>query len=305
MLKKIVCMGSVNMDLCMYMQNMPNVGETIRTDNFATYPGGKAGNQAAAAGALGGNVCVLARLGDDAFSLQLTDELKRHGVQTDFLIYEPNATAGIAMIRIDAQGRNSISFTAGANAAISPQDVLDHQAAFEENGILLITLELPMDTVRAAIHMARERHMLVVVDPSPVPEGGIPSDLCTMIDYAKPNEVEAKLLSGVPVTDFLSAAAACDRLMEMGIAHPIISMSDKGAFTRLHGKDMLFAPKQVNAIDSTAAGDVFLGAFAVALSRNEPIERCLEYANTAAALSTTRKGAQSSIPTPQEVLAAL
>ena len=121
MRKKIVCMGSVNMDLCMHMQIMPNVGETIRTDNFATYPGGKAGNQAAAAGELGGNVCVLARLGDDAFSTQLTDELKRHGVQTNSLIYEQNATAGIAMIRIDAQGRNSISFTPGANAAISPQ----------------------------------------------------------------------------------------------------------------------------------------------------------------------------------------
>ncbi len=305
MKKMIVCMGSVNMDLCMYMQTMPAVGETVRTDNFATYPGGKAGNQAAAAGELGGRVCVLARLGDDSFSRQLTEELRKHGVDDRYLIYEPGATAGIAMIRIDAQGRNSISFTPGANAAISPADVRANADAFEEGGILLITLELPLDTVREAMKLAKERNMQVVLDPSPVPEGGLPADLCAMVDYAKPNEVEAELLSGVPVKDFESAAVACERLMNMGIAHPVISMSDKGAYTCIDGKPVQIAPVKVDAIDSTAAGDVFLGAFAVALAGDEPVERCLHYANTAAALSTTRKGAQSSIPTPQEVMAAL
>ena len=305
MKKMIVCMGSVNMDLCMYMQAMPAVGETVRTDNFATYPGGKAGNQAAAAGELGGRVCVLARLGDDSFSSQLTEELRKHGVEDRYLIYEKGATAGIAMIRIDAQGRNSISFTPGANAAISPADVRANADAFEEGGILLITLELPLDTVREAMKLAKERNMQVVLDPSPVPEGGLPADLCAMVDYAKPNEVEAELLSGVPVKDFESAAVACERLMNMGIAHPVISMSDKGAYTCIDGKPVQIAPVKVDAIDSTAAGDVFLGAFAVALAGDEPVERCLHYANTAAALSTTRKGAQSSIPTPQEVTAAL
>lgn len=305
MKKMIVCMGSVNMDLCMYMQAMPAVGETVRTDNFATYPGGKAGNQAAAAGELGGHVCVLARLGDDSFSSQLTEELRKHGVEDRYLIYEKGATAGIAMIRIDAQGRNSISFTPGANAAISPADVRANADAFEEGGILLITLELPLDTVREAMKLAKERNMQVVLDPSPVPEGGLPADLCAMVDYAKPNEVEAELLSGVPVKDFESAAVACERLMNMGIAHPVISMSDKGAYTCIDGKPVQIAPVKVDAIDSTAAGDVFLGAFAVALAGDEPVERCLHYANTAAALSTTRKGAQSSIPTPQEVMAAL
>ena len=305
MSRKIICMGSVNMDLCMNMQRMPGVGETVKTDNFATYPGGKAGNQAAAAGALGGDVSVFARLGDDSFSQQLTQQLEKHGVSTKDLIYVPGDTAGIAMIRVDAQGRNSISFTGGANDRLSAADVRAHRDAFPENGILLITLELLPETVREAITLAKEKHMLVVLDPSPVPPEGFPEDLCAMVDYAKPNETEAELLSGIAVTDMESAARAHARLREMGLKHPIISMSDKGAFTWVNGAPCIVAPKKVDAIDSTAAGDIFLGAFAVALAQDRPLMECLNYAKTAAALSTTRAGAQTSIPTPGEVNAAL
>lgn len=302
---KIICMGSVNMDLCMYMQRMPEVGETVKTDNFATFPGGKAGNQAAAAGVLGGDVSVFAKLGYDAFSAQLTDELRQHGVSTDDLIFVSGDTAGIAMIRIDEQGRNSISFTGGANAKLSAADVREHADAFPENGILLITLELMEETVREAIMLAKEKNMLVVLDPSPVPQGGFSKELCALVDYAKPNETEAELLSGIRVCDMESAAAAYDKLTAMGLKHPIISMSDKGAFTRIDGKNYIVEPKRVEAIDSTAAGDIFLGAFAVALAQDKSMAECLNYAKTAAALSTTRQGAQTSIPTPEEVEAAL
>ena len=305
MQQRILCMGSINIDLVMYMKRMPSVGESVATDNFATFPGGKGGNQAAVAATLGGDVRYFTKLGDDAFSAQLTEGLKARGVDMSRVVTLPGDTSGVAMIRVDAEGRNSISFTAGANAKLTPQDVREHAEAFDGCGVLLITMEIQLDTVYEAIRMAKAKHMTVIIDPSPVPAGGIPPEICRMIDFAKPNETEAEALSGIPVTDMKSAALAYGRLAALGIGTPIISLSDKGAFTVLEGKPFELAPLRVNAVDSTAAGDVFLGAFAAALSRRKPLADCLRFANAAAALSTTRKGAQSSIPALQEVEAVL
>jgi len=299
--KRILCMGSINIDLVMFMDKMPAVGESVVTDNFATYPGGKGGNQAAVAATLGGDVRYFTKLGDDAFSAQLTAELKRRGVDMRHVISVSGDTAGVAMIRVDAEGRNSISFTAGANARLTAADVRANQAVFEGCDILLITMEIQLETVYEAIRIARQRGMTVIIDPSPVPTGGLPPEICRMIDYAKPNETEAEALSGIAVTDMRSAAKACEQLSLLGIRTPIISMSDKGAYTVIDGKPLVLRPVKVNAIDSTAAGDVFLGAFAAALSRGLSVKDGLRFANTAAALSTTRKGAQSSIPSLGEV----
>lgn len=305
MSKSILCMGSINIDLTMYMRRMPIVGETVVTDNFATFPGGKGGNQAAVAAAMGGKVRYFTMLGDDDFSAQLTAGLTARGVDMSHVIYRKGETAGIAMIRVDDEGRNSISFTPGANAKLTPEDVMAHPEAFEGCSILLITMEIAPSTVYAAIAMAKAHDMTVIIDPSPVPEGGIPADIWAMIDYAKPNETEAETLTGIPVTDMASAERAYHALTAMGLTHPVISMSDKGAFTMVDGKAVIIEPRKVNAIDSTAAGDVFLGAFAAALSNDRPLKDCLAFANAAAGLSTTKKGAQSSIPTLGEVNAFL
>lgn len=305
MRQKILCMGSINIDLTMFMKRMPSVGESVVTDNFATFPGGKGGNQAAVAASLGGDVRYFTKLGDDAFSAQLTEGLKTRGVDMSHVITLPGDTSGVAMIRVDEEGRNSISFTAGANAKLTPKDVRAHADVFDGCGLLLITMEIQLETVYEAIRMAKSKGLTVLIDPSPVPAGGIPPEICRLIDYAKPNETEAEALSGIPVTDMQSAALAYDRLVALGIQTPVISMSNKGAFTMVEGKAFVLEPMRVNAIDSTAAGDVFLGAFAAALSNGRHLPDCLRFANTAAALSTTRKGAQSSIPALQEVEAAL
>lgn len=305
MKQKILCMGSVNIDLTMYMKRLPETGETVVTDNFATFPGGKGGNQAAVAASLGGDVRYFTKLGDDAFSNDLIVGLKARGVDMSRVIILPGDTAGVAMIRVDSEGHNSISFTPGANAKLTPQDVRKHSDAFDGCGILLITMEIPVPTVYEAIQIAKEKGMTVIVDPSPVPANGIPAEICSMIDYAKPNETEAETLSGVHVTDMQSALLAFDHIHALGIHTPIISMSDKGAFTKIDGKPHMIEPIKVEAVDSTAAGDVFLGAFAAAFSQGKPLDKCLHYANTAAALSTTRKGAQTSIPSQREVDEAL
>ena len=298
---RILCMGSINMDLNMFMERMPAPAETVATDNFTTCPGGKSGNQAVAAARLGGNVGFFGKLGDDMFSKELLEAMKKDGVDTTHILIEPGQTAGVAMIRIDAEGINSISFTPGANALITPEDVKANEDLFEEYGYLLITAEIPLATAFAAVRMAKSKGMTVVMDLAPVPKEPIPEDIPPMLDYIKPNEIEAGQLANMQVNDENSAKECMEILRGLGYPHPLITLGKDGCLAWTGEKAKRLLPPKVNAIDTTAAGDVFLGAFTAALSNDKDVEEAVSFASVASAMSTTKKGAQTSIPTYKQV----
>ena len=304
--KRILCMGSLNIDLTMNMSKLPAPGETVMTDNFNTFPGGKGGNQAATIASLGGNVSFFTKMGNDSFSSFLLDEQKKRGSDVSAVEIIPGQTAGIAMIRVDEKGQNSISFTPGANSLMSPEDVERRKDLFETHDILLTSMEIGKETVYAAIKMAKSHNMTVVLDPAPAPEGGIPEEILRLCDYAKPNETEAEILTGIRADSTAGANAALNCLRAKGIAHPVITLGQAGLVSfDDSGNPVLLPALQVSTVDSTAAGDVFIGAFTTALAEGGSLRDCLLFARAASALSTTKHGAQSSIPTRSEIQRAL
>jgi ribokinase len=302
---RILCMGAINMDLVMFVPELPAPGETIVTDNFSTFPGGKGGNQAVTAAVLGGQVSYFGKLAQDSFSDELVKALSGRGVDTRYILRQPDSTAGIAMISVDSRGQNSIVFNPGANRLLMPDDVSAHDDCFTEGSILLITGEIRPDTVYAAIRQAKKKGMFVIMDPAPVPPLPMPDDIPALVDVVKPNETEASLITGISVKGFDTAEQAAHQLHAMGFAVPVVTLGEQGAVTLIDGTIHRLDPIVVDVVDSTAAGDVFSGALAAALSRGRSLVDALDFATAAAALSTTRQGAQTSIPELSEVNARL
>lgn len=304
---RIVVVGSFNMDLVVRMPTIPRPGETLLGGVFATYPGGKGANQAVAAARLGGEVTMIARVGADAFGEQLLAMARSEGIDTRFVGVDAQAATGVALIQVDAQGQNSIAVASGANFTLAAADVAAAFAQLDRIDLLVMPLETPIDTIVTAADLAQKAGARVVLNPAPAQHLG--TDLLRNVDVLIPNEHEAAFMAGVGVHTLGDARQAALRLLQSGPHSVIVTMGREGALVaQRDGPDTTFAHAEafsVQAVDTTAAGDAFVGALAVALGEGRSLVAAARIASAAAAISVTRCGAQPSLPSRAEVEAFL
>lgn len=300
MAKRILIVGSLNMDFVTRVQRIPIAGETLSGDSFATFSGGKGANQAVTAGRLGGRAEMIGCIGRDPFGEALLRTLKSARVGTGFVRVARSTTTGVATIAVDADGQNSIIVVPGANGELTPGDV-SVAISGSSDGILLVQLETPMETVEAAIEFASTNGLTVVLDPAPArPLAG---SLLRKVDFLTPNESEALTLLGETGTEIAvsDAEAVGKRIVALGPANVILKLGAAGAMLVSDEKCQHFPAPIVKAVDSTAAGDCFNGAFAVALAEGSSVEDAIGFACRAASFSVTKPGAQNSLPTRAEL----
>jgi ribokinase len=296
---KIVVVGSSNMDLVVKAAKIPAVGETILGGDFIMNPGGKGANQAVAAAKLGAEVYFVAKLGRDVFAEQSLNNFRKAGVNTEYVFQTEETPSGVALITVDQAGDNVIVVAPGANQKLSPQDVEEARTAIASSGAVVAQLEVPLETVEFSARLANGAGVPFVLNPAPAQKLSL--ELLAMVDVLTPNETEAAILSGVEVTNKDTADAAARELLKCGVKAVILTMGAKG-FLLAAGETTEFVPAvKVDAVDTTAAGDAFTGALAVGLAQGQTLREAAFFANYVAALSVTRMGAQSSMPTRHEV----
>ena len=300
----VVVFGSINMDLVVRTPRFPKPGETLTGHDFFTAPGGKGANQAVAAARLGIETVMVGRVGADVFGGALLDSLNASGVDTARIFTDPEHPSGTAVITVDDCAENEIVIVPGANGAVGLEDILRLKESLQAADCLLLQLEIPMEAVAAAAAEAHRKGVTTILDPAPAKE--IPAALYQSIDYLTPNEVEASILTGNPVQTFEDAGGAARILQARGVPNVIIKMGGKGVFWRsAHGEEGSLPAFAVKAVDTVAAGDAFNGAFAAALSEGKGFLEALRWGMAGGAVSTTRKGAQPSMPDRSELLALL
>ena len=297
--KKILVVGSSNTDMVIKTQNFPAPGETILGGRFLMNAGGKGANQAVAAARLGGLVTFVGKIGDDIFGKQAVQQLEDEGINVDFVAVDHENPSGVALITVDRKGENSIVVAPGSNGTLSAADFNKAIDELNESEFVLMQLEIPIPTVEHIARMAAMEQKKVILNPAPAAE--LSDELLKNLYIITPNETEAELLTGIKVTNEQSALNAATFLHKKGIEIIIITLGSAGAFLLANGKpEIIHAPK-VEAVDTTAAGDTFNGALAVALSEGKTIQESIAFANKAASISVTRIGAQSSVPFRKEI----
>lgn len=302
----VVVVGSSNTDMVVKTAELPKPGETVVGGTFVMAAGGKGANQAVAAARLGAKTTFIAKVGDDLFGRQAVEGYQKEGIDTRWVLRDPARPTGVALILVDQRGENLISVASGANEALSPEDMDAAAEVLRSADIVVMQLETPLPTVCRAAEIAAAAGVPVILDPAPAPNHPLPEELLRHVTYLKPNESEAERLTGVAVTDVASAQAAADRLLAAGPRAVIVTLGPRGALVvEKAGAGTVIPAHVVSAVDTTAAGDAFSGALAVALARGEPLLDAARFAAVAGALAASRMGAQPSLPTEAEVRAAL
>jgi ribokinase len=297
---RIIVIGSSNTDMVIKSKKLPAPGETILGGTFLMNPGGKGANQAVAAARLKGNVTFVAKTGNDVFGSESKQLFDKENIDTRYLIRDDINPSGVALINVDENGENSIVVASGSNGTLSAYDIHEEVFNTDADDIFLMQLEIPAGTVEFVAQKAFGKGNRVILNPAPARR--LSNDLLSCLYMIIPNETEAEILTGIKVTDAETAEKAARELYTKGVKNVVITMGGNGSFLFTPTNSKMISVVPVKAIDTTAAGDVFCGALAVALSEGKNIEEAVIFANKAAAISVTRMGAQASAPHRNEIV---
>jgi len=297
---KITVVGSSNTDMVVKAKKLPKPGETIMGYSFFTAAGGKGANQAVAAAKAGGEVSFIAKVGNDTFGEQAIQGFLKAGIDTSHVTIDPNHPSGVAQIMVDDVGENCIVVAPGANMHLLPSDIDKSWPIISMADIVLMQLESPMDTISHLLRRSRESDAKFILNPAPA--ASLPKEIFPSLFLITPNETEAALLTGLEVHSDEQVEAAGKALLDLGVEHVIITRGSKGATLVDAGGCHHIGSFPVEAVDTTAAGDVFNGALCVALASDKRLIKACRFANAAAALSVTKDGAQPSAPSRSEII---
>ncbi|MDX1428925.1 MAG: ribokinase [Rhodothermales bacterium] len=295
----VVVVGSANMDLVVNCERFPDPGETLLARRFDMFPGGKGANQAVACARLGSTVHFIGKMGDDVFRDQLVKSLGENGVNLERLKIDPIAPTGIAVITVDSSGQNQIIVSSGSNMSLRPDEVEEEADVLAHAKVVLLQLEVPLDTVERSARLAKEGGATVILNPAPA--APLSDSLLGFVDLITPNMGELEVIAGVPVRGVRDVEGAARTLVGRGVDCVVVTMGEQGALSITAEKSHLFQARRVDAVDTTAAGDAFNGALAHSLAAGHPLDKGIELANAVAAYAVTKPGAQPSMPTMHEL----
>jgi ribokinase len=296
----ILVIGSANMDMVVRAAAFPSPGQTVFGNNFQASPGGKGANQAVGVARLGGRPRFLGRVGNDDFGRSLKQSIAAEGVDVDHLMLTEDTATGIAIVVVDSKGENSIIVSSGANFALTPDDIFGCEELFEKSAVVLLQLEIPLPTARAAVDLAHRHNTRIILDPAPVPKN-FPREMY-LVDIISPNTVEAEALTGKKLLEERVAKQVAMEFLEHGAKSAVVKLGSRGSLVVMSdGHFYHIPPFKVDVVDSTAAGDAFTAGLGVAYSRGLPLREAAIFANAAGALTCTKFGAQAALPTAIDV----